>query len=219
MKHIRIPNLPLHAYLIFNSVDTEYLGAFGTDTPSWSHSWGFLDGSGGNPQFIKLQCENFAFISLPHWPTSSLASSMFERPRGADDQDSGSSSSGEVWRVRSTSGSCRVCDNSVITKAGMCGDESLSTQCSASCQTLQFEYDFKSDKLIITPPTCNFSACSVLSDHDAAMLIKPLVMQRSADRIPVEAIQHPFKDLKSYMYENKVFEFKNDNSSAGTMHT
>ncbi len=186
----------------------EYLGAFGTDTVKWSHSWGVLDAGSRDPKFSSLQCENFVFLSLPRWPASVSAHSMFQRSRSAGDQFAGSSSSGEIWRARSISGNCRVCDNSAAaSETETCGDDALSNQCAASCEILPFEYDYKTDNLAITRPTCDASSCSSLSDEDAIKLIRPHVMKHSAERIDLQAIQARFEDaassnssLKAYMY-------------------
>ncbi len=205
----RARNVQRHSRVTLFALCAEYLGAFGTDAVAWSHSWGVLDAGTRDPKFSRLQCGNFVFLSLPRWPASVSAHSMFQPSRSAGDQHAGSSSSGEIWRARSISGNCRVCDRSAAaSQAEACGDDALSNQCSAMCEVLPFEYDYKTDSLAITRPTCDASSCSSLSDEDAIKLIKPHVTQHSTQRVDLQAIQTRFEDaessnssLKAYMCE------------------
>ena len=91
----------------------------------------------------------------------------------------------------------------------------MPNECSASCENLQFEYDYKSDKLAITRPVCNALACSFLSDDEVIKLIKPHVMKHSAQRIDLAAIQTRFEDaessdssLQAYMCGSNMCELK-----------
>ena len=132
--------------------------------------------------------------------------SMHHSVKGSKDEVADSSSSGVVWRTRSISGSCRVCDVDNAAQARICSQVSTISECSLHCKIFPFEYDHIADKLTVVPPSCDATACLNLWVDDAALLIKPRVMEIAAERIPSQTIYTDFSRhyIQDYMCVNQI---------------
>lgn len=186
------PTFSLH-FSLFNTV---YHDAF-------NHSqWGLTFGecSEDDPAFLKLDCHSFVFLSLPNISSSVVAHSMFHSFSSDSSPDFQSSpTNGNVWQVRSVTGTCRACSS--------CFTGGERSACPNECTSIAYKYDSATYSLEVA--TSDFDSNFLIrpSDDDIAELIRPTVMLHSTKRVSLRDMWLQRKldlspqELTQYMYD------------------